>query len=787
MKSFLPSSSNNFYRFVFYNSLLEEETRYGEQGQDLYLKVRNNISSFKNDEIDTNSNSFRNAIFLLEKMIQNEQRKERAFVKHFLQKDFIPKKTKEEIENCLSSENFSYLDFVNVLNKIYLGNETLLKQLQEERDRIIETSQIIEQGIKRPRGAMFKRLEEQNDGSADLRMQKIILEKGKQTIREDLFKGKTIQKESGESYTYNYLTTEARRRLSTLTDKRKRDIFLQDVKKRNFSRIAQAIHKEFEKREPFQKLVSSIEGDTKKLKQIQEILDLAVLQFLNIVYAEEVSNQIAETKINPSNKTLLIDFLRDEISDKGPNRNTFSSKISQNISNFIDNIENTLLNKDLMESLTKSFYSEGKEESKEIRKRKQEILTLLKQKYSNLFTEKGKLRQGKSLEKAVSEIKKISPNEEVEELLKELNNLVQKSKTSSKASLSLREKGRLWFQEEINGVLNNLVIGAASSFHTGRFSNKDDSVSTFLTYELPEVADDLRDIDTFLDSPNTKLDEAFSMYNKAINRASSTGEMSASAIKERNQQIKKANEEFQKFLEQQITEIEEKDKKQKKIPKMFVIHETDKEYGLLSNKVGFSAGLLGKEHSNHKNSADLISALENISIMAEKGGLSPLDVEKLAFCAINAADFLVGGSISIKNSLEDYLSILAGALMFNDSELIMEEALQNFNQKTFSQNIEQIHLYRLNNLIFPFSFVLQKTLVSFKRLENEIEKNTKKQGNEVHIQNHYTFTNFSGQEITKETWEQEGQKAFEHTSVSMTFLAGFADILDELSKQLTSS
>ena len=784
MKSYLPVS-NNFYRFVFYNSLLEEETRYGEQGQNLYLKVKHNISSFKDKQIGADSTSFKKAISLLEKMIQNEQRKERAFVKQFLQKDFIPDKTKKEIENCLISDHFSYLEFINILNKIYLGNETLLKQLNEEKARIAEISQLVEQGIKRPRGAMFKRLEEQNDGSSDLKMQSIIFEKGN-SLREELFRGKEIQKENGESYTYNYLTPESKRRLSTLVDKRKRDIFLQDVKKRNFSKIAQAIHKEFEKRDVFQKLISSIEGDSKKLKQIQEILDLAVLQFLSIIYAEEISNQITEAKTNPSNKTLLLDFLRGKISNKGSNKNNFSSDISQNISNFIDNIENTLLNKELMDSLTKSFYSEAKEESKEIRKRRQEILTLLKQKYTTLFTDKGNLRQGKSLEKALSEIRKISPDKEADRLLEELKELAERSKNTSKTSLTLREKGSLWFQEEINGVINNLTVGALSSFNTGRYSNKDDSVSIFLNYELPEVMDNSREIDIFFNSQDTNLEQAFSKYNQAIRKASSSGEMSASSVKDRNQQIRKANENFQNFLDEQIKKIEEKDSQQKKIPEMFVVHETDKEYGLLSNKTGFSSGLLGKEHSNHKNSADLISVLENISNMAEKGGLKPLDVERLVFCAINAADFLVGGSVNIKNSLEDYLSILAGALMFNDSELIMEEAIQSFNKKSFSQNINQIHLYRLNNLIFPFSFILQETLASFKRLENEIENNIKNQGNKIHIKNHYTFTNFSGQEITEDTWRQEGQKALDHTSISMTFLAGFADILDNLSKQLTS-
>ena len=60
-------------------------------------------------------------------------------------------------------------------------------------------------------------------------------------------------------------------------------------------------------------------------------------------------------------------------------------------------------------------------------------------------------------------------------------------------------------------------------------------------------------------------------------------------------------------------------------------------------------------------------------------------------------------------------------------------------------------------------------------------------GNQVHIINNYHWENFGQIDtLTKEIWEETGKKATNATTIQMTFLAGFADILDELSKRLTS-
>lgn len=164
--------------------------------------------------------------------------------------------------------------------------------------------------------------------------------------------------------------------------------------------------------------------------------------------------------------------------------------------------------------------------------------------------------------------------------------------------------------------------------------------------------------------------------------------------------------------------------------------------------------------------------------MANKGGISFADKNWLIFSAMNCANHLVGGDLGIQSPLENYLSLIAGALMFEDSDKIMEEV----SSKVTSQkpnSVQHIHIYRLNSYYFPLSFILNKTWESLNKLSLFLE-DAQHSGNQVHIINQSSWKNFSNQKVTAETWRNEGEHTLGATTITMTFMAGFLDVLEDL-------
>ena len=174
----------------------------------------------------------------------------------------------------------------------------------------------------------------------------------------------------------------------------------------------------------------------------------------------------------------------------------------------------------------------------------------------------------------------------------------------------------------------------------------------------------------------------------------------------------------------------------------------------------------------------LISAINNIDLMAEKGGITIRDKEWLIFAAMNCAKHLIGTDFNVQEPLENYLSLIAGALMFEDADMIMEGVKANIASTT-QQSLQHIHIYQVNGYYFPLSYILNLTWESLKELSNFLVE-ASHSGNQVHIINKSHWKSFANENITKETWTKEAESTINSTTITMTFLAGFLDILDSL-------
>lgn len=168
---------------------------------------------------------------------------------------------------------------------------------------------------------------------------------------------------------------------------------------------------------------------------------------------------------------------------------------------------------------------------------------------------------------------------------------------------------------------------------------------------------------------------------------------------------------------------------------------------------------------------NLIEQLNIIQTMLDSGGISMIDAEWLYQAMLNAGKNMIGSNN--KHALEDYFSTFIGFLMFNDAALMVED-VGNFLNNNFISDSQDIHLYQLNGIYVPNSFILQKTYEALANLPNS----SKDQGITAKLHT------YDGGPI-KGDWAGTSEKAAAATKLEMKFLAGFLDILNEISKAIS--
>ena len=175
---------------------------------------------------------------------------------------------------------------------------------------------------------------------------------------------------------------------------------------------------------------------------------------------------------------------------------------------------------------------------------------------------------------------------------------------------------------------------------------------------------------------------------------------------------------------------------------------------------------------------------EQLSIIQEAIGksiLSDSDIEWLRFAMLNAGKGAIGKNN--KTSLEDYFSTMTGFFMFNDAQLMFQEGIKNIGYN--DEGVNDIHLYVLNNLYVPSSFILQRTYDALLRVETDILSTTTRGGGiniELHTYNDGPIN--LDDKLTISDWEKTSQEAIIKTKLEMHFLVGFLDILNNINKAM---
>ena len=172
----------------------------------------------------------------------------------------------------------------------------------------------------------------------------------------------------------------------------------------------------------------------------------------------------------------------------------------------------------------------------------------------------------------------------------------------------------------------------------------------------------------------------------------------------------------------------------------------------------------------------LTEQLNTIQYMAETGGITIADIETLKWLAINAGSQMIGNFN--KDPLTKYFSIFAGFLMFNDAALMMKDAVKYIQDQFYNPGLSsEVHLYNLNGILVPSSYILSQTAESLNLIWNEQKETYQFENNNKSIK--IKLNTYNGL-IRLKYWEQVEKYVTNQTSLSIVFLGGFLDLLNKI-------
>ena len=325
-------------------------------------------------------------------------------------------------------------------------------------------------------------------------------------------------------------------------------------------------------------------------------------------------------------------------------------------------------------------------------------------------------------------------------------------------------------------LLSNGIQGAVVSGH----KNLTDDVTA--GYLVVESSFDDSSFQKIVQKTKRNLTNAQRRATKEMRKT-----LGADDLRKNTHELNKARLEQRTILEEANKEINEIYDGVQDLLSHINIHTSVKGYKSISGgRYAFEGAAFG---------SDIIEQATILEDLFEAGGITTFDRDWLIFALINCGEGMIGKGN--KHHLEDYLSMVAGLLMFNDAYLISQDVRKFIENTYVDTSVEDIHLYVLNNVYIPNSYVLEETyramFHAFIDLEDYIN------GEEVYHKINLTLKTydtgykktFSRDELDFDkggiAWRNESENAIKRTKLTMTFLGGFLDILEQISQAMPNN
>ena len=230
-----------------------------------------------------------------------------------------------------------------------------------------------------------------------------------------------------------------------------------------------------------------------------------------------------------------------------------------------------------------------------------------------------------------------------------------------------------------------------------------------------------------------------------------------------------AGDNFLKAYRELNEYIEEQRRSGQDIKDSFILHTSAKDY--YSTATDEFKGFKGGTYQG----LQIFDSLEALA----GAGFGEADIQWLKACAVNTSKSAVGASI--KSSLEEYISIFATMLLFDDGVTIAQETAAKA-QASF-QPLNVLHLFNVNGFYVPSSYLLRELHTRLTDAANNLSANkivkVKIEPGAINFQNELDYLSIN-YVFQAERWRAIRNIQINAMSVKIYFLRNFMDILNEL-------
>lgn len=232
-----------------------------------------------------------------------------------------------------------------------------------------------------------------------------------------------------------------------------------------------------------------------------------------------------------------------------------------------------------------------------------------------------------------------------------------------------------------------------------------------------------------------------------------------------------AGDNFLKAYRELNEYIEEQRRSGQDIKDSFILHTSAKDY--YSTATDEFKGFKGGTYQG----LQIFDSLEALA----GAGFGEADIQWLKACAVNTSKSAVGASI--KSSLEEYISIFATMLLFDDGVTIAKETVAKA-QSSF-QPVSVLHLFNLNGFYVPSSYLLRELHTRLTNAVNNLPANkivkAKIEPGAINFQNELDYLSIN-YVFQAERWRAIRNIQINAMSIKIYFLRNFMDILNELTE-----
>lgn len=198
---------------------------------------------------------------------------------------------------------------------------------------------------------------------------------------------------------------------------------------------------------------------------------------------------------------------------------------------------------------------------------------------------------------------------------------------------------------------------------------------------------------------------------------------------------------------------------------LFVYHESLKNYKSIES---------GESKIFHGRELKAFTYLDELYAVQSGGGLTPPSINYLKFLILNL--FSGGIAHQYKDILEKYFSIFAGLLMFDDAVVMAQNA--QLSMMADNSQVKSVHLYNINGVYVPASYVLQSLYQALTEASSMIESGIQVSINDVgdaakSIESESTS-------IYPKRWKEVSKMAQNETKVNITFLSAFLQLIEQI-------